>query len=562
MTIDRVKEEIRRFASSDEPEIICISGALGVGKTYAWKSCISETGSNLGMPRYSYTSLFGLSSLDQVKYAIFESTVPRDRISAEASMSTLADVVGAAEGITRKYAWVTNLVPGLRTYFATATPAFFLTVRNQLICLDDLERKSRGLSIGDVLGLASLLKEEKGCSVSILLNKDTLDGVDKEQFDLYLEKVVDRFLIFDPSPLEASALGAPSDDIWGSLISEFCVYLKIKNIRTISHIRKFCDYIAPYTKNLDEVVKRQIVQTSCLIFWSIKQPNESPSLEFIVEKKGKVLDIDGSAFSEVERRWEELLDNYGFFSMDSLDSAILKGIESGYIDEELFQGEVAKNESAARREGLVRQWHEAVDEFFGTFNGGDKDALYNLYYYFRECAEVVSPGYLNGVIKIVSDLDPDSVSELIDFYMERNADKPADFFDIGNAFIMESEVHEKIVEAFYLKKISFKKEMSIEEVLRKISQNDVWSQDEMAFLSSKDESEYYDTFKSARDVRNIVSGAVRFRNIINPSDEMEKINAAVEGALMRIAEESKLNRLRVRRFGIAIESKETTEDGN
>jgi hypothetical protein len=36
VSITFVEKEIRRFLSSDEPEVICVSGQWGVGKTFAW----------------------------------------------------------------------------------------------------------------------------------------------------------------------------------------------------------------------------------------------------------------------------------------------------------------------------------------------------------------------------------------------------------------------------------------------------------------------------------------------------------------------------------------------
>ena len=69
-----VQAEIARFLQSKEPEVIAISGDWGVGKTYTWNASLAEVrrkNSN-GLGRYSYVSLFGISSLDSLKLAIFE----------------------------------------------------------------------------------------------------------------------------------------------------------------------------------------------------------------------------------------------------------------------------------------------------------------------------------------------------------------------------------------------------------------------------------------------------------------------------------------------------------
>src|ERR1700692_4543446 len=74
-------KEMRRFLSTAEPEILCISGRWGVGKTYNWRQALTQAeraNSNhpdrLKLQRYAYVSLFGINSLDDLKYAIFENT--------------------------------------------------------------------------------------------------------------------------------------------------------------------------------------------------------------------------------------------------------------------------------------------------------------------------------------------------------------------------------------------------------------------------------------------------------------------------------------------------------
>jgi hypothetical protein len=37
-----VANEIRRFLSTTEPEVMCISGHWGVGKTFAWNRYLQE----------------------------------------------------------------------------------------------------------------------------------------------------------------------------------------------------------------------------------------------------------------------------------------------------------------------------------------------------------------------------------------------------------------------------------------------------------------------------------------------------------------------------------------
>src|SRR3974390_2182095 len=69
-----VQSEIERFLRSTEPEVLCMTGDWGVGKTYNWQTRLDRLRNKreVGLPRYSYVSLFGINSLENLKQSIFE----------------------------------------------------------------------------------------------------------------------------------------------------------------------------------------------------------------------------------------------------------------------------------------------------------------------------------------------------------------------------------------------------------------------------------------------------------------------------------------------------------
>src|ERR1700722_627096 len=69
-----VQSEIKRFLKSAEPEVLCVVGEWGVGKTYNWQTSLDRLRSEraIGLSRYSYVSLFGINSLEGLKNSIFE----------------------------------------------------------------------------------------------------------------------------------------------------------------------------------------------------------------------------------------------------------------------------------------------------------------------------------------------------------------------------------------------------------------------------------------------------------------------------------------------------------
>ena len=96
---------------------------------------------------------------------------------------------------------------GLGSLGGTANRLLLATIKRQIICFDDLERRGAGLSMNDVLGLASHLKEERKCKVVLILNDEKLEGDADKDFKRYLEKVIDTVMLFEPTVEECAEIG-------------------------------------------------------------------------------------------------------------------------------------------------------------------------------------------------------------------------------------------------------------------------------------------------------------------------------------------------------------------
>ena len=82
MSVKWVKVEIDRFLAKAEPEVLCISGKWGVGKTYTWNYYLKEAkqARRITLEKYAYVSLFGLKNLEDLRFAIFDETKATDEI--------------------------------------------------------------------------------------------------------------------------------------------------------------------------------------------------------------------------------------------------------------------------------------------------------------------------------------------------------------------------------------------------------------------------------------------------------------------------------------------------
>ncbi len=83
MSINLLTQELKRFIASPQPEVLCITGEWGIGKTFTWNHYLHEAQRErtIGMEKYAYVSLFGRNSLDDVRAAIVENTVDNSSVA-------------------------------------------------------------------------------------------------------------------------------------------------------------------------------------------------------------------------------------------------------------------------------------------------------------------------------------------------------------------------------------------------------------------------------------------------------------------------------------------------
>jgi hypothetical protein len=160
-----------------------------VGKTFIWNQELKHAKSekDIRLPYYCYVSLFGLQSIDEVRQTIFEGRVPTADIGIEPNLESLnINVRHFAELAAQKFCGFGNRakIPMVDKYVSNFVGGFrhivSLAVRDTIICFDDFERKR--LSIKDLLGLVSQIREQKRYKAVLILNEEGLDDGDKDEF--------------------------------------------------------------------------------------------------------------------------------------------------------------------------------------------------------------------------------------------------------------------------------------------------------------------------------------------------------------------------------------------
>ena len=157
------KAEITRFLRGSDPAVLCVTGEWGVGKTFLWHSVLNDLRSSKGLDltRYSYVSLFGLNSLDDLKSSLFENMEWLDQDATNFAQRGKAGAKALAAR-AKRLSELAGALPWVGQAFTKARSLYFSLIQNQIICIDDLDRRSKNLEMKDVLGLISFLREQRG----------------------------------------------------------------------------------------------------------------------------------------------------------------------------------------------------------------------------------------------------------------------------------------------------------------------------------------------------------------------------------------------------------------
>jgi len=554
MSLKVVETEIARFLSSDTPEVLCIKGKWGVGKTFGWRTFLRRARSNsaLAINSYAYVSLFGLNSLDDLRYAIFENTVSGDRIGEGPDTTTLNDLLSKDNG--RKLGKLGEIAAAFFNRKGVAdlmAKSAFLLVRNQLICLDDLERAGSNLGAREVLGLASLLKDERKCKVVLLLNDEA--HTEKEEFNLQLEKVADLTLSFDLSANEAASIAIAGDGHVASYLRLRTAALGITNIRVIKKIERLTNRLVELLEGHEQSLIESAVSTSVLAGWAVHQPNVAPKLSFLRSYNRIRLAVSGRQGNpdpEVSR-YQAILDGYSFTAPNILDQAIMDGAESGYLTPERVSA--AADQLARERAANLgdREFNAVWDEVYhGSLTSDDEVFLERLVAATMREAVAISSLNINSTVRLLREFGRDGDADrVVTRFMEVNAGRSVEFFNIENHhFISAEELDRGLRLAFEARLAAYRDERDPVAVVRGVASTRSWSEGDVLLLSRQSVEDFVRIFEALQgdEVRLGIEMVLAIGH--TTKQDNNHIRATAQEALRTIAAKSPLRARKLSKY--------------
>jgi hypothetical protein len=551
MSIAPAEKEIARFLANERPEVLCFKGKWGVGKTYAWNTFLKEAKERNGIAlrRYSYVSLFGLGSIDQLKLSIVENTTARERIGDAVTLESI--LANPLEAVGRWRRLLTQLqiapLPGAKEIAAAIQSSSFLSVRDQIVCLDDLERKGDALKIKDVLGLVSFLKEDRRCKVAVILNDGAFAEMEKEDFERFFEKTIDSHVDFAPTPQECARIALPGDCQLHATMRTCCEELQICNIRVVKRIERLGLVLGETLSVCDARVLDEAYRVLTLIGWSLYEEAAAP-IEFIAERhRRRVMAVRGEEPSEAEKKWGVMLDAYKFHYFSEFDKLLREGVERGYFDVDRLKEEAATLEARYAAQELESEYHAAWRIYHDSFDDNEAELVEKMYQSFKEGCNHIDAMNANSTITLMRELGhDDKADELVKYFVENVEDDRV--FDRSRWFSEKDVSDPALLDAIAKRRSKVEDARKPLDVLTAVAKRQGWNREDVKLLSELTSEDYYKMFKEVKgeELDVIVRMALSF----GQGEREQGIATMAREALVKIGQESKLNERRVGKFGI------------
>lgn len=571
MQPSQIQESLSAFLEGDD-RVMVIRGAWGVGKTYFWSDYVTRRieEKSLSQIAYSYVSLFGKSSLSDIRASIFQLGRPiakddaiREQFERQYSESTglLKNVPwlqGAQEKLTAKarlLGWITDLArstPFTEKYSRLISSLEYKLVNEYLVCIDDLERKGAGLSIREIMGLIDELANQKKCKIVLIFNDRSLGAEqDKKEFEEYREKVVDIEIEYDPSHSQALEAAFSSDQFYLEHLSEVTKSLNIKNVRVLRKLKRVIDTFGPAVQGVDPLILAEFLNHATVLVWSHYMRTEALPYDFILSR------MADSSWAGYFRKGEEVSENEKQYRALSQKINLSPSIYTKFIAYYLAKGyvdlvevcsatrELVLEVSQQRAHGELRAiWRKFTD----SFESNEAEIKADFLKILDEHIDKISVFEFSSALEMLHTLGVD-VDNLVSRYviMHEEALSTMTSEDTFAARRLSfAPLQTRIAELRTTKSLH-----TIDEVTQRIAVNRGWNGADVEYLASLSEVQLREwMLSSPEDLPTKIRGGLFIFGKIRGSSEEDsgkykKIYESTIAALRSIASINSLNRHRV-----------------
>lgn len=333
MSLSRTKAQLLKLLADQDSKVIALSGRWGTGKTHLWGEVVAAS-EDERVKASLYVSLFGLSSVDQIKRKLIESAAPGIEAHPniwEGAQKAVTAGIKALSGFHKGFEALNDL------NLLLLAPAM---LGEKVIVIDDIERKHEKLGIDEVMGFIDEYTQRHKSRFILILNSDQL--AKKQVWDTLREKVIDEEIRLTTTPEEAFEIAtALSPSQYAEAIKTASITCGLTNIRIIRKVIKAANRILG-DRELSSAIQARVVPSIVLLSAiHYKGLIEGPDFQFVLgvgsasdwAEFARDRDHEPTEEEKLRSKWRMLVRELGILGCDEFEAMVVHFLESGLFDE-------------------------------------------------------------------------------------------------------------------------------------------------------------------------------------------------------------------------------------
>jgi len=335
MSLSRTKERLVRLLGEGDNSVIALSGKWGTGKTHLWNE-VKDLSSDEKVKKALYVSLFGLSSVDQIKRKLIESAIPGVE-SHGGVFDGIKSIFNAGVSAASQHYKAMAALKDLNVLLMAP-----VVLRDKVIVIDDVERKHAKLGIDEVMGFIDDYSKQFRVRFVLVLNDDKLstDGDQAKLWTTFREKVIDEEVRLSTSPEEAFSIAIRlTASKYAQALRRAIEICGLTNIRIVGKVVKAANRILN-GRDLDQAIQARVVP-SIVLFSSIhyRGISDGPDFQFALNVAnpdwmhfGRDKNAKPTEQEKREDRWRLLMQELGIHGCDEFEKVLVEFLESGLFE--------------------------------------------------------------------------------------------------------------------------------------------------------------------------------------------------------------------------------------
>ncbi|MBD2455913.1 hypothetical protein H6G80_17730 [Nostoc sp. FACHB-87] len=568
---------LKKFLNNPNYKVLAVKGKWGVGKTYLVHKVLYENNKEY----YGYASVFGISSIEQLKARILANY---NNVATNIQAKNKSFLTYINKFLNDCFEWINrnsgrlertpkidlvfsgqSSIPVTGTLISIAGDLalniFFNTIKNSIICIDDLERKSK-LPLDELLGFVEYLVQELKCKIILIYSDDNLDTSSQEILQIYREKVIDREFTLAPTVKENLDF-IFKEHLYIEVIKPVLINAGTNNIRVLRKTKWLIDELIPLINNWQPSLRNQVIKNSIVINIS-KLDTEFRQLFSITTDR--ILSLTNSSKYKNNDSVEEYmqltqkLSYLGYEPLD-IDELIISSLEtsmSNSAESEFLKIGNSLNEREKNNQ-IIEKLNNLGKSYYNSFANSKEEISEEIIHFLEEHHLDISISEFERIENLASIIELDISQYERALLKHKLKDEPHYFNDL-NIFRTKLRKYPELEAYLEEQKNQYLRTLDITTAIKNIINSDSlsispWEKENFEFLNNRTVEEYTQWLEKGHpDLYLMIK---RFLTFGLPASQK------LEEAIRILAKKSKLNKIRAKfLYNIDIDNLPNTNDEN